>query len=175
LPRSVTRGALAADHRRLLIRGHGFVEDHHLGYECLDVKPVREPALLCNRGEVLVHIAAIIRLVIVLRKAFEQPIIDRLVAALERVEQDQPSARLQHTRALLNDDAAYLWRQFVDHEDARDRVDTVIRHRDGFRIGDEKIDARPPSEMTPRMSDIARALFSAPEDREHFFRRRRAQ
>jgi hypothetical protein len=116
---------------------------------------VREAALLCKRREILVHIAAIIRLVIVLRKAFEQPVIGRLVAALERVEQDQPSAWLQHTRALLNDNAAYLWRQFVDHEDARDRVDTVIRRRDGFCIGDEKIDARPPPEMTPRMSDIS--------------------
>src|SRR4029077_5329406 len=123
-------------------------------YKCRHVAPMRQPGLPRNRGEILLQITAIIRLVIVLREAFKNAVIGRLVAALERVEQDQPPTRLQHARALLEDRLTRRRRQFGDHKCARDRLDAVIRRRDGLGVGDEEAEARPPPEVAARMPDI---------------------
>jgi hypothetical protein len=39
-------------------------------------------------------------------------------------------------------------------KNARDRVDAIIRCRDGFSIGDDKVEARPPLKVAPCVPDI---------------------
>ena len=42
----------------------------------------------------------------------------------------------------------------MEHENARDRVDAVIRCRDGFSIGDDKVEARPTPKVPARVPDV---------------------
>ena len=86
------------------------VEYHHFGDEGLDVSDVRQTATCGERAKVLVGVALIIGLVIILRKELQNSFIIWLIAALERIHEDQTPARLQHPGTFAKNDAAHLRR-----------------------------------------------------------------
>lgn len=70
------------------------VEYHHFGDEGLDVSDVCQTTRCRERAKVFFGIAPIIRLMIILRKELQKPFIIWLIAALERIYEDQTPARL---------------------------------------------------------------------------------
>jgi hypothetical protein len=59
------------------------IEDHHLGHEGLDATLRRQTASSPDRGEILLNIAHIVRLVKILRKKLKETFVVWLVATLE--------------------------------------------------------------------------------------------
>ena len=130
------------------------IKNHHLGHERLDVVPVYKCATARYGSKIFTHIALEKRLVIALGKAPQDSIVIWLIATLERIDQDQPAVRFEHTRCFSNYSAAHFRRQFMHHKDTRDRIAALIGEGDVFCIGDHEIDARPALEMPPGVSDI---------------------
>src|SRR5690349_1021086 len=89
------------------------VENHDLGDERLDVPGRRETAGPGKRAKVLSEIADVIGLVIVLRKELQHAVVIRLVPGLQRVEDHEAPAGLEHPRDLGKDRAAHGRRQLV--------------------------------------------------------------
>lgn len=74
------------------------IKNHHLGHERLDVVPVYKRATARYGSKIFTHIALEKRLVIALGKAPQDSIVIWLIATLERIDQDQPAVRFEHTR-----------------------------------------------------------------------------
>ena len=114
---------------------------------CASTQPLRDVA------EVLIEVAGIIRLVEVLREHLEQTIIIRLVSALRRVKDDQPTSGLQHACELAEHSPAHLGRQFMKHEHVRDRILAApVRKRDHLTVSDHELQPGPGYQEVPAAS-----------------------
>ena len=71
---------------------------------------MRQTATSGELAKILVSVAPIIRLVIILRKEFQKPVIIWLIAALERIYEDQTPAGPQHPGTFAKNGAPYLRR-----------------------------------------------------------------
>src|SRR5690348_13678505 len=130
------------------------VEHHHFRDERGPVALVHQSELPRDGGEILADIAAVIRLVIVLRECFQYSVVILYIPALQRIEQHKASTRLENAGAFPDGIPARLRRQFVKGENARRRVETVVRRRDRLRVADDEIDARPAAEVAPGMTAV---------------------
>src|SRR5688500_140440 len=115
---------------------------------------MRQTATCGELAKVFVEVAGIIGLVIILRKEFQEPCIIRLIAALERIHEDEAPARLQHPSTFAKNDAAHLWRQFVEQENTRYRVLAFIGHGQRLRISNSEVQPRPALQVMLRVFDI---------------------
>src|SRR6266851_7869832 len=141
------------------------VEHHHLGHEGVDVADVREPACTRQRAKIFLEIARVIGLVKILREQLEHAVVVRLVADLQGVDDDQPAAGLEHARALAQERAAHLRRQFMEHEDAGDGVLALVGERDRLPVRDHEVDPAPALEVTSRLCQIGLRHVD-PDDRQ---------
>ena len=98
------------------------VEDHHLGDERSDIAPAHETARPCKRVKVLTQIACVIRLMEIMREALEHAVVLGLISGLQRVDDDEAAAALEHARELAKDHPTHLGWQLMKHENAGNRV-----------------------------------------------------
>src|SRR6476620_12293101 len=103
------------------------VEDHDFGNEGVDVAHMLEAATRGDRAKVLPEIAGVIRFMVVLREELEHAVVVRLVTDLQRIDEHEAAARLEHARELAKHGATDLGRQLMKHEDARHRVLAFVR------------------------------------------------
>jgi len=108
-----------------------------------------------DRAKVLPEITDIVGLVVVLREQLEHAVVIRLIADLQRIEDHEATAGLEHARELSKDRAAHLGRQLMKHEDARHRVLAFVIQRNGLPVSDEKVDPAPTSQMPLGLSDVS--------------------
>src|SRR5262245_41906709 len=101
------------------LRGSSLVEDHHLGDEGVDPTHRHQPAARSQGGKILPQIAAVVRLMKILRKELEHSVVSRLVSKLERVNDHQPTSALEHSSELAQCHAPHFRRQLMKGEDAR--------------------------------------------------------
>jgi hypothetical protein len=111
--------------------------------------------MICNkRSEVLGEITAIIRLVIILGKKFKKAIIVRPITALERVHKDEAPTRLQNPGAFAKDCPTNAWRQFVEQENANQRILALVRYRQAFCLCRGEVHSGPAPEILRGMSEV---------------------
>src|SRR5262249_8517339 len=112
------------------------VEHHHLAGESIHVAHMREPAGGRKGAKIFREIARVIRLVEALREKLEHPVIVGLIAILQRVEQNEAAAGLEHARELSERLCSHLRRQLVEQINARHRVLARVRDRQRLALRD---------------------------------------
>ena len=65
---------------------------------------------------------------IAFREDVQKPVVIRLIAMLQRIDEDKTPTGLQYSRTFAKNATSYLRRQFVEHEYARHRVLALVRN-----------------------------------------------
>src|ERR1700680_2198909 len=91
---------------------------------------------------------------VALRKNFERAVEVGLVPELERIDNHNASAGLEHSRALMKEVAPYLRRQLVHEEDAGHRVLAVVGEGKRLGLSDDEVDPAGAAQMPPRLGEV---------------------
>jgi hypothetical protein len=116
-----------------------FVEHHDLGDEGFDVADVGQSVAFGEGAKVLVQVTPIVGLVITLREDVQKAVVVRLIAMLQRVDDDQAAVGFEYPRALAKNDPADLGRQFMEQKDAGQCVLAFVGRGQRLGVADTKI------------------------------------
>src|ERR1700730_10170607 len=102
---------------------------------------------------------------IAFRKDVQKPVVIRLIAMLQRIDEDKTPTGLQYARTFAKNATSHLWRQFVEHEYACKRVSALISNGQRLRLSYAEFDLRPVFQLSLCVFDIGFRHIN-PEDRQ---------